>query len=182
MEEALSKRRSVRSFKTEALTREQLAQLLWAAQGVTEPARGYRAAPSAGALYPLELYAVTPGGVFKYLPARHAVRKVREGDQRRALSAAALRQSSVAGAPASFVITGVYARTARKYGPRIFSNTVAVQKPDGRIELEIETRAEEGESYASTRTTMVGERGRAPGVRGFPEVGAKRQARLGETE
>lgn len=118
IEETLAGRRSVRSFKGEALTREQLSQLLWSAQGVTEATRGFRAAPSAGALYPLEVYAVTPQGVFKYLPSQHAVRKVKGGDQRRALSVAALGQASVAQAPASFVITAVYARTTRKYGPR----------------------------------------------------------------
>ena len=117
LEEVLAARRSVRAFKGAALTPKQLGQLLWSAQGVSDRARGLRTAPSAGALYPLEVYAVTVEGVFRYVPERHAIRKVRGGDVRQSL-AAALGQSWVAEAPASVVITAVYARTARKYGER----------------------------------------------------------------
>jgi len=118
VEEALSKRRSVRSFGEGVLTFAQLGQLLWSAQGVTEPGRGLRAAPSAGALYPLELYVVTPDGVFKYLPRNHSLRRVKAGDARKALAASALNQRCVARAPASIVITAVYERTSRKYRGR----------------------------------------------------------------
>jgi len=118
LEEVLAARRSVRAFKGAALTPKQLGQLLWSAQGVSDRARGLRTAPSAGALYPLEVYAVTVEGVFRYVPERHAIRKVRGGDVRQSLAAAALGQSWVAEAPASVVITAVYARTARKYGER----------------------------------------------------------------
>jgi len=117
VEEALARRRSVRAFSGEPLPLERLGQLLWSAQGVTDP-RGLRTAPSAGALYPLEVYAVTPEGVFKYLPARHALRKVKSGDVRKELAAAALGQMWMARAPVCLVIAGVEARTARKYGTR----------------------------------------------------------------
>ena len=72
VEKAIAERRSVRRFADEKLTDQQLAQLLWSAQGITEERRGFRAAPSAGALYPLELYVATPEGVYKYAPGEHA--------------------------------------------------------------------------------------------------------------
>lgn len=118
LELCIAQRRSVRSFTDQALTWEQIGQLLWAAQGITELQRGLRAAPSAGALYPLELYVVTPEGIYHYLPAEHAVAPLAQGDRRAALGEACLGQLWVAQAPVSFVITAVYARTAAKYGER----------------------------------------------------------------
>lgn len=61
------------------------------------------------------------------------------------------------------------------YGPRVVSTSVGELKPDGSIELEIETRAAEGERYANTRTTMRGSRAAPTRVEGFPPVGAERQ-------
>jgi SagB-type dehydrogenase family enzyme len=116
LEEALARRASVRAFRPEALTREHVAQLLWAAQGTNR--RGRRTAPSAGALYPLEVYVVTAKGIGHYDPARHTLATHRTGDRRRALHAVALSQDPVRDAPAVFVIAGVYARTQRKYGTR----------------------------------------------------------------
>lgn len=118
LEQAIARRRSIRSFTAERLTREELGQLLWAAQGVTEPSSGRRAAPSAGALFPLELYALTSDGVFWYRPAEHRMLRVREGDRRGALAEAALGQSAVASAAVTLVVTGVVARTRAKYGDR----------------------------------------------------------------
>jgi SagB-type dehydrogenase family enzyme len=114
LERALAGRRSVRAFQATALTRAEIGQLLWAAQGVT--GKRYRTAPSAGALYPLELYVATARGVSRYEPASHRLRRVRDGDVRPAIHAAALNQAAVKSAPALFVVTAVYARTARKYG------------------------------------------------------------------
>jgi len=96
---------------------EQVAQLLWAAQGVTD-ARGMRAAPSAGACYPVEVLVVCEDGVFRYLPDKHAVAKMAEGDSRRSLAAAALGQSFAAAAPVCFVLTAYYYRTTSRYGER----------------------------------------------------------------
>lgn len=115
LEEALSGRRSVREFAPDPLTREQVSQLLWAAQGVTDPA-GLRTAPSAGALYPLEVYAVLPEGTYHYSPAGHSLTLVTAGDRRTALWQAALRQEAVRQAPAVFLIAAVYERTEHKYG------------------------------------------------------------------
>jgi len=117
LEEALDSRRSRREFAAGALSEEERAQLLWAAQGLRSDERG-RTAPSAGALYPLEVYWVDADGVFHYLVEEHALERLAEGDRRRNLAAAALGQKSVAGAPAIIIITGVVARTAEKYTER----------------------------------------------------------------
>lgn len=117
LEEALAARRSIRHYTTDALDAAQLSQLLWSAQGLSTDA-GKRTAPSAGALYPLETYVVTAEGWYRYLPADHRLEGYGVGDVRGALSDAALGQEAVAAAPVVFVITGVYDRTARKYGDR----------------------------------------------------------------
>jgi SagB-type dehydrogenase family enzyme len=118
LEETLAARRSVRRFGAEALSAEQISQLCWAAQGITDKARGYRTCPSAGATYPLELYVVTADGVDHYRPAGHALERHRDGDLRRALQEASLHQTFVGQAPATFVITAVVPQTERKYGER----------------------------------------------------------------
>lgn len=115
LEEVLLRRRSVRDFSPEGLTSGELGQLLWAAQGVTD-AEGRRTAPSAGGLYPLEVYAVTSDAVFHYLPDAHALRAVQQGDRRAELGRAALDQPAVSDAPAVIVLTGVTSRTSGKYG------------------------------------------------------------------
>ena len=116
--EAIAKRRSVRAFADKDLTIEQISQLAWAAQGITEPSRGLRAAPSAGATYPLEVYLFTANGVFRYVPQGHKLVQLRDQDQRSDLAKAALGQSSVSAAPLDFVITTVTERTSGKYGER----------------------------------------------------------------
>jgi SagB-type dehydrogenase family enzyme len=115
VEEALAQRRSVRQFTEQALTLEEVGQLLWAAQGITGSA-DQRTAPSAGALYPLEVYVVTEEGAFHYLPEGHQIAIQRKGEVQADLYQAALQQEAVSDAPAVFVIVAVYARTAQKYG------------------------------------------------------------------
>jgi SagB-type dehydrogenase family enzyme len=115
LEETLARRRSVREFDDTPLTAAELGQLLWAAQGLNSK-RGFRTAPSAGALYPLEMYLVTAEGVFHYEPQEHQLSAVRGDDPRPALHEAALSQEAVLRAPAVFVVTAVYARTEQKYG------------------------------------------------------------------
>ncbi len=117
LEEALARRRSVRAYSGEPLTLEEIGQLLWAAQGITHE-RGYRTAPSAGALYPLELYAATDSGLYHYLPRGHEAERRRIEDWQAPLCQAALSQDAVCQAPAVFVVTAVYERTAAKYGQR----------------------------------------------------------------
>ncbi|MHC4957741.1 MAG: SagB/ThcOx family dehydrogenase [Planctomycetota bacterium] len=116
LERTLRRRRSVRDFEKRALSRAEIGQLLWAAQGTTK-AR-YRTAPSAGALYPLELYVADADGVFRYEASSHRLRLVTDRDVRLEVHAAALEQAAVRGAPALIVFTAVYERTAKKYGGR----------------------------------------------------------------
>lgn len=118
VEDAIARRRSVRRFRDKALTRQQISQLLWAAQGITDRGRGYRAAPSAGATYPLTVYAVTAEGIYRYLPAAHELQLVRKGDFRAPLARAALAQPWVATAPLDIVITAEPRRTTGRYGRR----------------------------------------------------------------
>jgi SagB-type dehydrogenase family enzyme len=117
LEETLNGRESVRSFSTRPLTKKELSQLLWAMQGTTR-SWGARTAPSAGALFPLEIYVAFKEGVFHYSPREHRLVRVSEKDLRDILARAALGQGCVREAPAVFVISGVYERTARKYGNR----------------------------------------------------------------
>ncbi len=123
VERALRERRSVREFARAALTPAEISQLLWAAQGMTSR-DGLRTAPSAGALYPLELYLVVgavqglEAGIYNYVPDGHRlVRKV-SGEHRRELAAAALGQECVADAAVVLVFASVERRTTRKYGSR----------------------------------------------------------------
>ena len=115
LEETLLIRRSARTFSDQPLRLSEISQLLWAAQGITNP-RGYRTAPSAGALYPLELYCVTEAGVFHYLPHDHALITVLEGDVREPLHKAGLSQEAILDAPMVLIFTAVYERTRVKYG------------------------------------------------------------------
>ena len=123
VEEAMLKRRSVRSYKDEPLTISELSQLLWAAQGITDP-DGLRTAPSAGALYPLEVYVAVgnvtdlPSGIYKYNPHEHELLIITEGDMRDELSDVALGQASVGNGAAVIVFAAVYERTTIKYGER----------------------------------------------------------------
>jgi SagB-type dehydrogenase family enzyme len=118
LEEAILKRRSRRNFAPTPIKIGDLSQLLWAAQGITDKARGFRAAPSAGALYPMEIFAVLPKGVYRYNPKKHLLELVKKGDQRKSLSEASLDQSWVEDASVNIVITAIYERCSIKYGKR----------------------------------------------------------------
>lgn len=124
VEEAIAKRRSRRAFHDEPLPLSILSQILWSAQGITEPKLGFRAAPSAGATYPLELYVVAGNvkglkdGVYHYLPDGHSLECKVLGDLREDLARACLYQMWIAEAPFSVVIAAVYKRTTSHYGER----------------------------------------------------------------
>jgi SagB-type dehydrogenase family enzyme len=115
LEETLAQRRSLREYAGEALTLGETGQILWAAQGVSNE-QGRRTAPSAGALYPLEVYAVTERATYRYLPDGHRLRVHLQGDRRPQLHQAALQQGPVLQAPLVIVITAVFERTSVKYG------------------------------------------------------------------
>ncbi|MBN2082901.1 SagB/ThcOx family dehydrogenase [bacterium] len=124
LERALASRRSARTYATEPLSLADVAQLLWAAQGVTGSSARFRTAPSAGALCPLEVYVVAANvgglepGVYRYRPVEHALELAVAGDRRSLVSTAALGQKAPAAAPAVFAIAAVYSRTSGKYGER----------------------------------------------------------------
>ena len=118
LEEAIVQRRSVRAFDERPLTPQQISQLCWAGQGITDARRGFRASPSAGALYPIELYLVRAEGIDRYLPVNHQLERHLSGDLRPALQRAALDQDAVGEAPVCVVVAAVVKRTARKYGNR----------------------------------------------------------------
>lgn len=123
LEEALLQRRSVREYANLPLTLEEVSQLLWAAQGVTSEWGGHTV-PSAGALYPLEMYLAVgsvdnlPPGVYKYRPERHELVQVKANDVREELAVAALGQTWIKEGAVDIVIAAVYQRTTRKYGDR----------------------------------------------------------------
>lgn len=123
LEQCLKERHSSRNYQQNPVPLEKVAQLLWAAQG-TNRKEGYRTAPSAGALYPLELYIVAgkvtglPQGIYRYLTNSHQLEIIAEGDKRTELSRAALGQRCVKDCAAILVISAVYERTTGKYGKR----------------------------------------------------------------
>lgn len=117
VEETIKKRRSIRSFSSKPLTTEQISQLLWATQGITNR-RGFRAAPSAGALYPLEIYMASRNGFFHYIPEGHKLEMRTNADLRLKLAQASWNQSFIAQAPIDIVICAVYERITSRYGER----------------------------------------------------------------
>jgi SagB-type dehydrogenase family enzyme len=118
LEDVIRRRRTIREFTGAPLTTEEISQLCWAGQGITEPELGYRASPSAGALYPIELFVVTAEGIDRYVPTDGRFERHLTGDLRRALQRASLDQACVGEAGASLVIAAVVERMARKYGRR----------------------------------------------------------------
>lgn len=124
LEEAIARRSSVREYSADPLSQAQLSQLLWAAQGITHGDR-FRAAPSAGATYPLELFVVAGQvdglevGIYRYEVAEHSLHLHMAGDQRRKLlEASSFKQDFIAQAPVDIVICAIYERTTDHYGQR----------------------------------------------------------------
>jgi bacterioferritin len=123
IQKIMSLRRSIRSYDHHTpISKTEVMQLLWAAQGITEPQKGLRTTPSAGATFPLEIYLVasnitslTPG-VYKYNPHKNNIIQQMNIDKRKELCKACLSQKSVESAAANIVICGVYNRTTKKYG------------------------------------------------------------------
>lgn len=139
LEKALNKRRSIREYSEDSLSISEISQILWAAQGITEKIEdtpswwrgkqwkwmgGFRTAPSAGALYPIELYIAVgkvkglSQGLYKYHPKQHSILKVLEGDKRVDISNAALKQRCIRNGSVNIIICGIYKRTAIKYDKR----------------------------------------------------------------
>ena len=121
IEETLLKRRSIRSYSSKAMTLEEVSQLLWAAQGITN-SKGYRTAPSAAASYTLETYLVVGDvdnlaeGVYRYQPAGHKLTKVHDGDYRPQLTTASVGRYFIEGGAIYILFTGIYSRIGTTAG------------------------------------------------------------------
>jgi SagB-type dehydrogenase family enzyme len=126
LEESIAKRRSIRDFTSEPISQWQLAQVLWAAQGVTDSSRRSRTVPSAGATYPLEIFVVCgkncindlDDSIYHYKADNHSLTPHHKGDARLELAKAALGEESIYEAPVDIVICAVYEWTLRRYGAR----------------------------------------------------------------
>jgi SagB-type dehydrogenase family enzyme len=122
LEEAIEERRSVRIYSKEGISLDELSQLLWAGQGITDPLGDFRAAPSAGALYPIELYIVPNNvkgaecGIYHYEPKEHKLVLVKEGQFGAEMEKAAFGQSYVNDAAAIIIFTAIPSRSSAKYG------------------------------------------------------------------
>jgi SagB-type dehydrogenase family enzyme len=123
LEQSIHNRRSIRHYSNQSLNLADVSQLLWAAQGITDTKKNLRAAPSAGQVYPLELYVVVgingvsglKEGLYHYVPQNNSLEKIIEGDLRNNLSQVANRQPWVKQAPVNIVITGNYQKMINKY-------------------------------------------------------------------
>lgn len=118
VEEAIQKRRSVRSFSQKEISMADISQLLWACQGITDKKKDLRASPSAGALYPLEIYLVKKDGVFHYIPKDNKLEAVSGKNVKQALREASYNQPYVQDAGIDIVICAVYERIMPKYSER----------------------------------------------------------------
>ncbi len=128
VEESLDRRRSVRSYKQDALSLQQVSQILWSAYGISDSTtytrRKLRTAPSAGATYPLEIYlmvrdvvGLTPG-LYRYVVDGHGLVQYAAGDISEAVAQACLGQMMLHQAPATLIYTAVYERITGRYGDR----------------------------------------------------------------
>ncbi len=126
--DAIRARRSVRSYGAREVALNELAQLLWAGQGITGETDGlqFRAAPSAGALYPIETYAAVrkvhalPPGVYHYEVESRSLALIEPGDRSHDCANAALGQEMCAEAALLLIWTAVVGRSARKYSQRAY--------------------------------------------------------------
>jgi SagB-type dehydrogenase family enzyme len=127
VEEAINMRRTKREFSEGSLTIEEWGQILWAAQGITlNGDMKKRTAPSAGALYPLDIYLVLSksamgplkAGVFHYLPLKHALKPISDKDFTKEVAKISLYQYWMAETPGMILITAEYSRITGKYGDR----------------------------------------------------------------
>lgn len=122
--QAISLRRSVRSFTNQPITLPDVSQLLWAAQGITDTGRGFRTAPSAGATFPVEIYIVATNvnevaqGLYHYQTGKHLLEKKISGDLREPLLESALMQQWLSQAAAIIIVCADYSRTTARYGER----------------------------------------------------------------
>lgn len=126
LEDAIKKRRSVREYSSGPLEIDHISQILFAAQGLTGSLHGrsIRSAPSAGALYPIELYVIVNSveglqkGIYHYSVLDHTIELIKAGDFRSDIISAGLKQEMLGDSGVTFVLTAIFDRTRHKYGER----------------------------------------------------------------
>ncbi len=130
LEEVLAVRRSHRSYTGEAVTAEELSQILWAAYGINKPLSnpkfggGFRTAPSAGATYPLNIYVLVgnvtgiPTGYYRYIPDGHKILRINDRDLKPDLCNASYNQGMIKDAPVCLFYSATFSRTTERYGNR----------------------------------------------------------------
>lgn len=124
IEKAIENRRSQRDFSGAAMSLDELSHLLRYSSGITDKRHGLRAAPSAGATYPIEVYAVVNNvegldkGIHHYLIPSHELELLREGDFRNEMSRAALGEGMFKQANVILVLSAVFQRTQQRYRER----------------------------------------------------------------
>lgn len=80
--QALAARASTRAYREQALTMQQISDLLWAAAGYNRADKKKRTAPSAANWQEIDLYVATGRGLYLYQPARHFLKAVLDEDIR----------------------------------------------------------------------------------------------------
>jgi len=126
VEKAIRERRSERSFTNRSMSLEQLAQILFSAYGITSSSSGYdfRAAPSGGALYPIEVYVIAnnveslANGFYHFQISDSSLELIKEGDFSKNIHRAANRQDAVGSSPITLVFTARFDRMTAKYADR----------------------------------------------------------------
>lgn len=124
VEEAIARRRSERDFSNIPMSLSELSRLLLYSAGITDERGRFRAAPSAGATYPIEVYIVVnnvaalTGGIYRYLVESHELELLREGDFRQEMSRAALGERMLKQANVVLALSAVFRRTQQRYGER----------------------------------------------------------------
>jgi SagB-type dehydrogenase family enzyme len=126
LEEAIETRRSIRDYGDEPLLLEELSRLLHAGQGITAPRRGFRAAPSAGALYPIETYVVVHDvvglepGLYHYAILDHGLEQLQTRNLRGVITIAGIGQEMLGQAQVCFVLSAIFQRLRWRYRERTY--------------------------------------------------------------
>jgi SagB-type dehydrogenase family enzyme len=129
LEAVIQQRRSIREYADRPLTLDELSRLLYHSAGITDrrdPTLAFRAVPSSGALFPIEVYPVlfsvsgAPPGAYHYDVQHHCLALVRSGDFRREVFHAAVSQEMIHRASLVLVLTGIFERVQWKYLDRSY--------------------------------------------------------------
>lgn len=123
LERAIHLRRSIRDFTNDTVSLTQLSQILWSGQGITDNKNGFRAAPSAGAVFPMQLWihvdrvaGLTKDGLYTYDPVKNELHEVPKPANERTLAAICFGQNWIDTAAFSILITSTTQKMIDKYG------------------------------------------------------------------